>query len=61
MTVVHGPLKVKFGWQEGGSVSNIFAGLLHVFVKNKVDESLDIKDSAERILTSLVSDSANTP
>ncbi|MFJ2458030.1 hypothetical protein ACIOVC_05685 [Pseudomonas neuropathica] len=44
-----------------GSVSNIFAGLLHVFVKNKVDESLDIKDSAERILTSLVSDTANTP
>ena len=44
-----------------GSVSNIFAGLLHAFVKNKVDESLDIKDSAERILSSLVSDSANTP
>lgn len=44
-----------------GSVSNIFAGLLHVFVKNKVDENLDIKDSAERILISLVGDSANTP
>ncbi|MFG0499907.1 P-loop ATPase, Sll1717 family [Pseudomonas sp. YQ_13] len=43
-----------------GSVSAVFSGLLQAFMKNKVDENLDIREPTERILASLVGDSANT-
>jgi len=43
-----------------GSVSAVFSGLLQAFMKNKVDEDLDIQGPTERILASLVGDSANT-
>ncbi|RIA22683.1 hypothetical protein DFO61_3373 [Ectopseudomonas oleovorans] len=47
--------------QRWGALSGIFADVLNLFAKKYVDKGVDVAGSTERILASLVGDSANAP